>query len=339
MEALSLEASFRSVLASALAQLEQKLGSAHEDAVAELTTELAALKGRPVQGIDAREGEAEAESSEPSGRATIEGMLDREVHRGHVGDGSCDAALAVAMALTKQALEDVESRCQPDAQTNSDIGKALKQLREARKLLAVSSPSSAGAAGPLPSTRQTAKAYDCVREATLSLKGRSAQPAATCLKLVKGASLIVREFLTLQCMALAPRGAPRDFEAELVNAFDREIWAVESELHSQLHLSHATICRLGRESKENFDEEVGKIFGMGLFQGVSSLLGDEHREILFRAYVRVTRKHDGTCLQAPARRRLRSATPGRRIGRTRPTMVEASTQFDVFAVLGSPAYL
>ena len=71
MEALSLEASFRSVLASALAQLEQKLGSAHEDAVAELTTELAALKGRPVQGIDAREGEAEAESSEAesSGRA------------------------------------------------------------------------------------------------------------------------------------------------------------------------------------------------------------------------------------------------------------------------------
>ena len=66
MEALSLEASFRSVLASALAQIEQKLGSAHEDAVAELTTELAALKGRPVQGIDAREGEAEAESSERS---------------------------------------------------------------------------------------------------------------------------------------------------------------------------------------------------------------------------------------------------------------------------------
>ena len=332
MEALSLEASFRSVLASALAQLEQKLGSAHEDAVAELTTELAALKGRPVQGIDAREGEAEAESSEPSGRATIEGMLDREVHRGHVGDGSCDAALAVAMALTKQALEDVESRCQPDAQTNSDIGKALKQLREARKLLAVSSPSSAGAAGPLPSTRQTAKAYDCVRESTSLLKGRSTQPAATCLKLVKGASLIVREFLTLQCMALAPRGAPRDFEAELVNAFDREIWAVESELHSQLHLSHKTICRLGRESKENFDEEVGKIFGRQL--------GDEHREILFRAYVRVTRKHDATCLQAPARRRLRSATPGRRIGRTRPTMVEVSTQFDAFVgSLGSPAYL
>ena len=66
--------------------------------------------------------------------------------------GPCDAALAVAIGLARQALQ--------DAQANSDIGKASKQLGEARKLLAVSSPSSAGAAGPLPSTRQTAKAYD-----------------------------------------------------------------------------------------------------------------------------------------------------------------------------------
>ena len=65
-------------------------------------------------------------------------------------------------------------------------------------------------------------------------------------------------------------------------------------------------------------------------------LGDEHREILFRAYVRVTRKHDATC---PSGRRLRSATPGRK-RRTRPTMVEVSTQFDAFVGnMGLPAYL
>jgi hypothetical protein len=242
------------------------------------------------------------------------------------------------MALTKQALEDVESRCQPDAQTNSDIGKASKQLREARKLLAVSSPSSAGAAGPLPSTRQTAKAYHCVFEATLSLKGCSAQPAATYQKLVKAAGRIVRESLTLQCMAGAPRGAPWDFEAELVNAFDREIITV---VHSQLHLSRGNICRLGREEQENFDEEVPKIYGMQL--------SDEHKEILFRAYGCMALKVDaayrsGRCGSAPpgqkigrSRSRPAKTTPGQTLG---PTKVDQHTQFDAFAgSMGDPAYL
>ena len=88
----------------------------------------------------------------------------------------------------------------------------------------------------------------------------------------------------MQCMQGAPRGAPWDFEAELFDAFDREIFTVESELHSQLHLSRSSICRLGRESQENFDQAVPKIYGWQL--------SDEHREILFAAYVKVTLKVD-----------------------------------------------
>jgi hypothetical protein len=172
-----------------------------------------------------------------------------------------------------------------------------------------------------------------VREATLSLKlptQRSAQPETKNQKLVKVAGLIGREMLALQCMAKAPRGAPQDFEAELVNAFGREIWVVESTLHSQIHLSHSTICRLGRSnSREDFDQELEKIFGRQF--------GDEQLEMLFEAYVHVTRKHDAT---HPSGRRLRSATPGRKRAAKRPTMVEVSTQFDAFVGnMGLPAYL
>ena len=65
--------------------------------------------------------------------------------------------------------------------------------------------------------------------------------------------------------------------------------------------------------------------------------GDEQLEMLFGAYVHVTRKHDAT---HPSGRRLRSATPGRKRAAKRPTMVEVSTQFDAFVGnMGLPAYL
>ena len=101
------------------------------------------------------------------------------------------AALAIAVDLARQALLDAESRLPPDAQADEDLAQASKQLGEARMLLA-----GGGAAGPLPSTRQTAQAYDCVQKARQLLRARGGEtgegrgprrPGGPCLAVLRGA--------------------------------------------------------------------------------------------------------------------------------------------------------
>ena len=232
---------------------------------------------------------------------------------GKLSGGSAEpasAALAIAVDLARQALQDAESRLPPDAQADDDLAKASKQLGEARKLLAVSSPSLAGggAAGPLPSTRQTAKAYDCVRKARQLV--HRARPGAE--KPVKDAALVIREVLTLQCCAGASSLSGSAFEASLIDAFDRSL---ESELNSQLHLSRSSICRLAREPAK-FDKQLPRIYGRQL--------SDEDSMQLFSAYNAVSVASKGKKEKAPRPAKEKGAGPQTQTASECPQTQQAS---------------
>ena len=201
------------------------------------------------------------------------------------------AAVALAIELARQTLVDAEAR-HPVAPASGglelDLAAAKQRLEHARGMLAAS----------VPSAKQTAKAYDFVREAR-QLVQRAARPGEE--KPVKDAALVVREVLALQ-LSLRTTSST-SFKDALVDSFER---SPDSELNSQLHQSKNKIVELGRE-RAAFDVAwaengtLGKIFGR--------TLSDDHRTQLFAAYSTASDNHR-TASQLPASTRsVRKAKP------------------------------
>ena len=213
------------------------------------------------------------------------------------------AGFAIAVNLARQALQNAdsativaESQLSPEAHEHRDLARASEQLREARNLLAVSSPSGGGAAGPLPSRRQTARAYECVQQARHLV--HEALPEAE--KPAKDAALVVREILALLCCLeqLQSREtfahetfAHKSFDALVCDAFGSKPAALPvvgsgssgtpcpGTLSSQMHLARSSIARnarIGRGGRPAFDIAVAKTY--------KQLLSDDAATQLFEAY-------------------------------------------------------
>jgi hypothetical protein len=191
------------------------------------------------------------------------------------------------VSLARQALQHAESILL-DAQADADLAKASEQVREAWELLA------ADRAGWIPSTRQTAQAYDLVGEARQLVKSSWVE------KLVMDVALTVREVLVLQCClgsSCGRLGSDSAFNASLIIAFDREL---ESMLNSQMHLSRKSIIRLGSEWGK-FKSSVPKIYGRQL--------GDEDSVQLFSIYNAVSVASKGKKAKAPRPAKEKGAGP------------------------------
>ena len=219
---------------------------------------------------------------------------------GSPGAEDSSASLAIAVSLARQALQHAESIIlPPDAQADAALAKASKQVREAWELLA------ADRAGWIPSTRQTAQAYDLVGEARQLVKSSWVE------KLVMDVALTVREVLVLQCClgsscgrleSIPTRrwgrlGSDSAFNASIIIAFDREL---ESMLNSQMHLSRKSIIRLGSEWGK-FKSSVHKIY--------RQQVNDEDSVQLFSIYNAVSVASKGKKAKAPRPAKEKGAGP------------------------------
>ena len=206
---------------------------------------------------------------------------------GSPGAEDSSASLAIAVSLARQALQQAESILL-DAQADAALAKASEQVREAWELLA------ADRAGWIPSTRQTAQAYDLVGEARQLVKSSWVE------KLVMDVALTVREVLVLQCClgsSCGRLGSDSAFNASIIIAFDREL---ESTLNSQMHLSRRTIIRLGSEWGK-FKSSVHKIY--------RQQVNDEDSVQLFSIYNAVSVASKGKKAKAPRPAKEKGAGP------------------------------
>jgi len=163
---------------------------------------------------------------------------------------SCAEGLAAAAALAKRAVYETASRLTASGVTPQ----AASALNRAQELLS-----------PPVVTRRIAQAYDDIRAMCKDLP-------LDCEETGKVAALAVREALVLQICCTA--GSLRDvgFKYALEQAFGRQ---PRPEVRSQLHLTRAAICRLGRD-RDNFMRSAPKIF--------NGALGDQEMTELYQAY-------------------------------------------------------
>ena len=193
------------------------------------------------QRLAARRAGTEEEACAAAGRGD-EGVAEAAI----ADEQAMQAGIADAMSVKDAQWDEAKIVVLALFHTHEGIGKSKVALQRAQQMLTVT------ASPQLPTVRQTALAYDRLRDALGLLKcAQDAQGLPGAEKPIKAARLIVSDLFALQCFA-ATGASGVTFDVAAAAAFDR---TPESELNSQIYQSKSNILRFGKGSQAKLHEQ------------------------------------------------------------------------------------